>query len=163
MEVRELLRYEIWSKKTTQGILLGFGITVCSLLVTLKVWYEVDSHWLTNGEKAAAKAALQRIDMLQNSNSLTFQEYEVRSKASGIAVDAARLAARTSRDERTQMQLENCLVGFMTVREALIEQQLAQTGKLHQSASDRERSASVEHFLIDSGRRSCEELHKELD
>jgi hypothetical protein len=159
MKVRELLRYEIWSKKTTQGIFLGFGIVALSLLVTLGVWYEVDLHWLTKGERGAARLALQRVVELQTVVALD-DEYTVRDDKANAALKAAEEVARTDKDDSIQMNLSICLTGVETAHTEIIEQRLILEGRLHPAANGSDRSGL---FLIEMGKRSCSALHKELD
>ncbi len=161
MKVRNVLQIEVWSKKTTQNILLGFGIVICSLLVTLMGWYEIDSHWLTKGERDAAKLTLQRTDELQTVVALD-QEYKFQDDRANAALKTAAAVGRTDKDGSIQMKLSTCLAGVETAHFEILEQRLILEGKLHPmgNESNGDRSAL---FLIEIGKRSCSELHKELD
>jgi hypothetical protein len=159
MKFRELLRYEIWSKKTTQRIFLGFGIVAFSLLATLGLWYEVDLHWLTKGERDAAKLVLQRVGELQTVVALD-DEYKIRDDQAKAALKAAEEIAQTDKDDSIQMRLDICLGGVETEHTEIIEQRLILEGRLHPMANGSDRS---ELFLIEVGKKSCSALHKELD
>ena len=162
MNVRQLLRYEIWAKETTQKILLGFGIVVCLLLFCSMVWYEVESHWLTKGERIAARVALQRIDALQATDSLSDEEFKIRNDEVNSAIDAAGLAARTSKDEMVAAELIMCFMGTESARMNMMRQRWIQEGKLHQSANDRVSDYQIELFTDTVAHQSCLKLHREL-
>jgi hypothetical protein len=159
MKVRELLQFEIWSKQTTQGIFLGFGIVALSLLVTLGLWYEVDLHWLTKGERDAARLALQRVDELQAVVALD-DEYKARDDKANAALKAAEDVAKTDKDDSIHMNLSVCLTGVETAHTEILEQRLILEGRLHPMANGSDRSGL---FLIEVGKKSCSALHKELD
>jgi hypothetical protein len=162
MKVRELLRYEIWSKDTTQGILLAFGIIACSLIATSMAWYEFETHWLSKGERDAARLVLQRVNELQNVVALD-QEYKVGEDRANAALKAAKEAAKTKKDESIQMNLLVCVTGVEILHGEILEQRLNLDGR---PAPMRERIEAVERSglsLIEAGKRSCSALHKELD
>ena len=102
MKVRELLQTEIWSKRTTRKLLKAFVATVVGLAVVIAVfagWVYVEAHWLTRGEREAAKSALLLLDSLQSQFSQLDQgDFETAEQKAQQAIDSARQAAWTSRD-----------------------------------------------------------------
>jgi hypothetical protein len=95
MNVRELLQKEVWSKRTSRKVLIGFGTVV----VGFCVWYALDRHWITPSERNAARAALAQIEVLQNSKEMSDAEYDVRVRRAKESVDKAEQAAWTTRDK----------------------------------------------------------------
>jgi hypothetical protein len=63
MKIRELLQTELWSKRTSRRILVGIGI----LVVGFFFWCAIEQYVLTPGERSAARAALVKVDELQDS------------------------------------------------------------------------------------------------
>ncbi|MGO8757829.1 MAG: hypothetical protein ACLQG3_06865 [Terracidiphilus sp.] len=163
MKIRELLRYEIWSKRTTRKILAVFGIVVAVLALGFLGWYEAELRWLTKGERAAAKVALQQIDALQNADSLSDEEFEIRRKQTDLAVDATEKAARTIKDERTYLKLTMCFMGAESARIKVVKQRLIQQGKLHETADEWEWFEQGDLRRDTVAHQYCLELHKELE
>jgi hypothetical protein len=95
MKVRELLQTELWSKRTTRKILVGFAIVV----VGFGVVFTVEVKWLTPGERVAAKQALASLDVLQNLNSGD-EDFLKRTTQVHALIDVADQAAWTLRDDR---------------------------------------------------------------
>jgi hypothetical protein len=110
MKVRELLQTELWSKRTSRKIFVGFGIVI----VLLCAWYALERYWLTPGERNAARAALVQIDGLQDFVSLSDQDFDARKKQAEEMIDAAKQAAVTQRDELLALQLD----GYLSLTEA---------------------------------------------
>ena len=111
MNVRGLLQFELWSKKTSRKILVGIGIVFGLLLVCLICWYEVEIHWITPGERDAARAALKEIDAIEDAGPLSEQELKVRTEQGEAMVKLAEAAAQTHRDNSIRMDLDLYLVG----------------------------------------------------
>jgi len=162
MKIREILQIEIWSKRTSRKILVGIGIVVSLLTLGLFAWYEVECHWLTKGERIAASVALQRIDLLQGSDSLSDEEFKVRNDQVNSAVDAAEIAARTTKDELIAADLIMCSMKIESARMKMLKQRWIQQGKLHQSENDRESDSRIELFTDKVTQLSCLKLHQEL-
>lgn len=80
MKLRELSQTELWSKRTARKVFVGIGIAFWILLLTAGVLYEVEMHWLTPGERSAAKAALVEIDALQNAETMNGEEFDLAEK-----------------------------------------------------------------------------------
>jgi hypothetical protein len=114
MNIRELLQIEIWSKRTTRGILKGFGISVVALLVAfvgLKGLGYVSLHWLTSGEREAARGALSLIDSLQLQYAEGDQkEFDTRLQEARKATEISRQAAKTARDMQVYFDLSSYLL-----------------------------------------------------
>jgi hypothetical protein len=100
MEVRELLQKEIWSKRTSRKILIGFGITVVVVVVGFFVWNTLDERWITPSERNAGRAALAQIEVLQDFNEMSDAEYDAGALQAKQRIDSAEQAAWTSQDRR---------------------------------------------------------------
>ncbi len=113
MKIRELLRYEIWSKKTTRRILIGVVIFIGLIFASNWIWTEYELHWLTSGERKAAKAALAEIDLLAAAGiQLSDQEWEARTQQAKTKLEATRKSARTYRDVFVEDDLSLYLLEF---------------------------------------------------
>jgi len=107
MNIRELLKIEVWSKRTSRKILVGLAIFVAVFVI----FFFVDKVWITQGEREAAGSALLLIDSLQSQYSEDDQkDFDVRERKAQEAVDAAKHAAWTSRDKQISFALLWCLV-----------------------------------------------------
>jgi apolipoprotein N-acyltransferase len=105
MKVRELLQIEIWSKRTSRKILVWFGVVFGVLVVGFVSLYEIERHWLTPGERSAAKVALAQIDGLQDFASLSDEDFNAREKQAEAKVEDAKQAAVTERDDWVAFEL----------------------------------------------------------
>jgi uncharacterized protein HemX len=114
VNLREALQIEIWSKRTSRKILIIGGMVIALLLLAYGFGYEIEIHWLTQGEHDTARAALQQIDALQDARSLSDEEFEILAKQAEAKVKAAEDSARTSRDEVVAMQLGVYLIASRT-------------------------------------------------
>jgi multidrug resistance efflux pump len=103
---REVMRHELWTKKTSQKILAGLAIVACAVLLVVWIWNQIELHWLTSGEREAARAALSQIDSLHDAVPLSAREFQIRSDQSRAKIETARKAARTYRDVTIEMDLE---------------------------------------------------------
>ena len=106
MTFREVLQTELWSKRTTQKIWIGFGIVVAVLLVVAGV----ERYWLTPSERSAGQIALAKIDDLQNADSMTDEAFGTRDVLAKNQVGAADRAAWTFRDRVVVGLLEEDLM-----------------------------------------------------
>jgi len=95
MKIRERLQKEIWSKRTSRKIFVGFGIVV----IGFAVLFAVDEHWITPREHNAARAALAQIEVLQNSKEMSDAGYDEGARRAKERVVRAEQAALTSRDK----------------------------------------------------------------
>jgi hypothetical protein len=162
MKIRELLQTEIWSNRTSRKILVWLGIVCCSIVVCLYSWREVELHWLTSGERVAAKDALREIDALQDASSLSDQEFKERSKQAEAKVKLAGATAITYRDNFIQMKL-----GFYLVGVELDRRSIRTGGPVHEQAPQQEQSTKEHEAVIstlqDLKHQSRSDLHKALD
>jgi hypothetical protein len=110
MKIRELLQIEILSKRIIRKVLVVFGIAFAVLFLTAGVLYEAEMHWLTPGERSAAKAALVEIDALQNAETMNGEEFDFAEKKARQRFQAARDAARTYRDQEVAAALSTYLI-----------------------------------------------------
>ncbi|HEU5351713.1 MAG TPA: hypothetical protein VFU55_08955 [Terracidiphilus sp.] len=107
MNVRELLRYEIWSKETSRRILRPIvkilkptGIVLGSLVFLAVVVYAIESGWLTNGERTAGKVALVQVEKLETLIDCNCDGFAVTDENAKAAVEVARQNAWTLRDRQ---------------------------------------------------------------
>ncbi len=99
MNIHELLQYELWSKTRTRKILTVTGFATVVLVLLFAVWHEVERHWLTQGERNAARTALVEIDLLQNAARMNGKEFDLQEQKAQLKFDAARNLTRTYRDK----------------------------------------------------------------
>jgi len=119
MTFREVLQIEVWSKSTTRKILVASGTLIGILVLGVLVFYQVETHWLTAKEQAAATEALKQIDGLQGFGSLSDHEFETKSRGVEAAVDKANGAAFTERDKQLAFLISAYFEETRTDREEL--------------------------------------------
>jgi hypothetical protein len=163
MTVRELLQIEIWSKRTSRKMLIGFGkIFVCLVIVGVGVvaWVAISRHWITNAERNAGKAALAQIDALQRFDEMSDAEYEEGALQAKGKIAAAEQAAWTVKDRWVFINLEMC---FVLTDAEKSNRRWIQGSKFHRDP-DRERkdreSLQESEILRNSLRQG---LHRALD
>jgi hypothetical protein len=100
MKIRELLQKEIWSKRTSRKILIGFGIVTVVLVVGFVVLSAVDEHWITPAERIAGRAALVQIEDLQDFNGMSDAEYDAGALDAKRKIETAEHVALTFQDRR---------------------------------------------------------------
>ena len=160
MGTRELLQTEIWSKGTTLRILFGVLIVIALSIFSLKAWRAFQYYWLTNGERTAARIALQRIDEVRTANAASYEEFDAMLRPEKKEIAAANAAAVTERDQITVMQLEGCDLEVTSDRlSAMLQQIPAVTPKQTQSKADLQLRISKSRDLT-SGK--CAALHNAL-
>jgi hypothetical protein len=101
MRFRELLQYELWSKKTSRKILIGLGIVI----VVFVVWAAIEQYWISPGERKVAKIALLKIDDLQDFATISGQDFDVRARTAGEQIASAQRTAWTMRDRLLALSL----------------------------------------------------------
>jgi hypothetical protein len=163
MNIREVLQTEVWSKETSRKILLGLGIVVGLYVVGFKGWQQVELRWLTSGERNAARVALQQIDALQDSASLSDEDFSVKSKQASKGMDAAQQAARTTRDKLVVAKLMDYQLGIVVRRLKVRKQKQSQQRMTSLTDSDRKLNGLIESSRIDVNGNDGLALHKELD
>jgi hypothetical protein len=113
MKIRELLQIEIWSKETTRKILrriwkvtkpvaLVFGV----LVLLLGIIFAVEWYWLTNGERKAGKAALAKVEELEQLEKNSGDGFDAMNRQAKTSTAVAEQSAWTLRDRRTAGLLE---------------------------------------------------------
>jgi hypothetical protein len=160
---RELMKYELWSKRTTRKILSVICVIFVVLFLGFFGWRELSMHWLTKDERAVAKIALQRIDALHAAESLSDQEFESRRNEADSAVDSSEKAVMTRKDEIINVELTMCLMGFESARVKMVEQRLIEQGKLRETANEWAGRQQSELLTDTLAHQYCLDLHKELD
>ena len=142
MEIRELLRTEIWSKSTSRKI-LSVGVKILRVVeifvVGYVVLYIVNATWLTASERTVGRVALVEIDALQHFDGMSDEEYARDYKRAETNVEAAEGAARTERDEKIAFNLSAYLM-FTNIRR---EDQEYRT-RLSNSKDERVRNLSTQ-------------------
>jgi hypothetical protein len=111
--IREFLQIEIWSKTTSRKILIGFGKIFVGLAIVgvgVVAWVAISSHWITNAERNAGKAALAQVDALQRFDEMSDAEYEEGALQAKGKIAAAEQAAWTFKDRWVYINLEMCFV-----------------------------------------------------
>jgi hypothetical protein len=102
VKIRELLQIEIWSRRTTRKLFIGFAIVVAAVLT----WFGVNGYLLTPGEREAGRTALAQIDSLRTQGfGGDPKDFEVRKQKVQQAVENAEQAAWTTRDKRISKAL----------------------------------------------------------
>ena len=122
MKIRELLRTEVWSKKTSRRVLIGIGI----VLVGFGSWVAIELCWLSPGERDAARIALAQIDSLQRIDSIRDDDFSAGDKQAARSVEIAKQTAWTERDKDIT-ELLSMFLGFTQIdREDLQKRKLLQ-------------------------------------
>ncbi len=96
MDVRGLLRRELWSKETTRKMFAVAPLVVAACVV----WVVVNEYWLTSGERRIARTALSELERLEQAGKQDESSYQAELRRSDECVDEAERAAVTSRDRR---------------------------------------------------------------
>ena len=109
MKIPELLQIELWSKRTSRRLFVGIGIVFVVAFVGVGALSAIGKHWLTPGERKAAKIALQQIEELPKGNSASYDELFAMHKTERKAIAIAEAEAVTEKDHTTVMQLEACV------------------------------------------------------
>jgi hypothetical protein len=163
MNVRELLQIELWSKRTSRKIFVGV-VVVCGLFfVGGLVWNQISLHWLTPGERSAARLALRQIEALKDDSSLSGLELEAQAEQVQAQVKAAGDAAKTYRDHFVEMQLDSFFVSVMWERRKIEREHSAKQGYPFSGKPDGEHEEKIDAFMKSWSLTDRLALHKELD
>jgi len=107
MTLREVLQIEIWSKETSRTILRRIWkvtrpVAVASgiLILLLGAGYAVECYWLTSGEREAGKAALAKIEELEQLETNSSDGFDAMNRQAKASVAIAEQKAWTLRDKR---------------------------------------------------------------
>jgi hypothetical protein len=163
MKIRELLQTEIWSKRTTRWILVGIVVGYGLILLGGLAWNQVELHWLTPGERSAARLALGQIEALQNDGSLSDPEFETRVSQVQAQVKAASDAAKTYRDHFVEMRLGSYFVSVTWERRKIRREYLAAQGHPSTGKPNREFEEKIDATMKSWRNTDRLALHKELD
>jgi hypothetical protein len=163
MTFRELMRYESWSKRTTRKIFLCLGIAFGLTFLGFAIWHQIDVRWLTTGERNAAKAALGRIDALDGSSPLSFDEYVNLTKRAEMDLQAANAAAKTSKDQIVVMTLIGYFAEVVSEQSAAQRQRLIEQGRLSPASRKYERDRNLDSRMHALKLIYHRNLHDELD
>ncbi len=106
MKIRELLRYEIWSKGTTRKILVGIGIVVAGYFA----WAAVEERWISPGEHKAGREALAQIEALKKIDPEKDKDFELGVQQARQKIETAKEAAWTTRDTFLTLDLSMYLL-----------------------------------------------------
>jgi ABC-type Na+ efflux pump permease subunit len=163
MKIRELLQYELWSKRTTRKILVGIGIVVAVVALGLGAWSVVSRVWLTPEERRAARIALKQVDALQSTGSLSNEEYAKLDGQATKSVDDALQAALTRRDRAIARKL--LIYETVTTLERFDAEraELAKQRHLPPPDSDPIQRESMDSIRSIEGSNSSRVLHQILD
>ena len=163
MSIRELLQTEVWGKRTSRKILVWFGVVVAVVVVGYVLWGALSWHWLTPGERNAARAALVQLDALQNSGSLNNEEFSARAKQAERGMDNAFRAAWTTRDRMIVGKLMGYQLDIVVKRMQMRRQALPEQRKTPLTDSDRKLNELMIASGINVNGSDRLELHKVLD
>jgi hypothetical protein len=156
MKVRELLQTEVWSKRTSRNICWSFlGFVVVGLICA----YAAERFWITPGVQNESRIALAGIDQLQNSDSLSDQDFGISVRQVEKEIDVVLGNARTDRDVGVTFQLSKYL------QTVLLERMQARKEKTLEIKQDLQakQSEAWHERLHSAGVQLRSELHKELD
>ncbi len=103
------------SKKSV--VRVGIALGIVAVCVGAFAAYEL--YWLTSAERNAAQSALALVDGLQTVNALSDEEFDAKAKQADEAVDSAREAALTVRDQKVAFALARYL-GSIEVEQGAI-------------------------------------------
>jgi hypothetical protein len=156
MKVRELLQIELWSKRTSWKICLGFaGFVVAGLICG----YAAERFWITPGVLKESRIALEGIDQLQNSDSLSDQDFGASARQVEKEIDVALGKARTDRDVGVTFQLSKYLHSVLMER-----LQVRKEKELEKKQDPQAKQSQAWHERLHlSEVKLRSELHKELD
>jgi hypothetical protein len=163
MNVRELLRREIWSKRATRKILVGFGIAFWIVTIGLGALFVVERSWVTPGERRTGRDALMQIEALRNSGSISDEDFDLRDKQVRGRIEVAEKAARTYRDARIADSLDFYLGETETVRMNIKMRNLREQRNLPIKQSQRELEEKISLMETQVTQFLRSELHKALD
>jgi hypothetical protein len=173
MKVRELLRYEIWSKETSRKIFRPTGrllkrvaIVLGVLVVLIGIVCVVERYWLTNGERTSGKAALKQVEELEKLIDCNCDRFAEVDSAAKTAVEVAEKSERTLRDGSVVAYLSVYLMEVeqlqtKDLREAELKLFMQQRHLQWHSDQKLENEGRSLQSQIFSELRSA--LHKELD
>jgi hypothetical protein len=108
----------VWDTLKSKKFLVRFGIGFGSALVAVGALVGAECFWLTSAERNSAQAALTAIDNLQNSSTFSDEDFDARAQEVQNAVEMARQAAHTARDQEVAFALIQYLGSIEAEHEA---------------------------------------------
>jgi hypothetical protein len=106
MNVRELLRYELWSRRTTWKILI---VSTVVLALGYGIWQAYDRYWITSGVREPGRKALAQIDELQTLTASCDASFDAKAQWVDREIKAGDQKAHTFRDFAALFQLTEYL------------------------------------------------------
>jgi len=117
MNIRELLKIEVWSKRTTRKVVVVAIVVIGAARLGLYGWQYLDRNWLTPGERSAASEALARIDKLREPRSLDENQFSEEKRKAKSQIDCAERKAWTIRDQGVAFELKMYLMKIVSDRQ----------------------------------------------
>jgi hypothetical protein len=114
MNLRELLEFKLWSNEANWKILSVLSVSVFLCVTGFLGWNQIELHWLTSGERTAARAVLAEIDSLEDADLLSDREWKARTEQAQVKMNAAEAVAKTYRDNFLGTDLRLYLVEVET-------------------------------------------------
>jgi hypothetical protein len=170
MKIRELLRYEIWSKETSREILSSvwkfLKLSAIAWVVSgvlAGIVFVVEAYCLTGGERRAGRAALGKIEEVEKLVDCDCELFATAYGQANIAVEEAGRKAWTLRDHQTEEELSLYLWEIeqrhtMDIHEKLLSEQRHLKTQLDARFEEQRRSSDFQLFET-----SRSTLHKILD
>jgi hypothetical protein len=161
MNLRELLQSQFWSKRTSRMLLAVSGLILGIFLAGLLSWRVVDASWITPGERNAARAALARLDAMQDSGWASDRDFSAEEQEAEAKIGAAEQAAWTARDRHIVAELmgyQSVLVVNRFRRKAFVR-----PGDAPLKGEAREENEQLESSGTEMERAARAALHEALD
>jgi hypothetical protein len=159
MNFRQLLQYELWSKRTTRKILVGIGIVVAGLAV----WVLAEFYWVSPGERRVGKEALAQIDVLQTLDRASDEEFDAGDKRAEENVDTAQQAVVTVRDKRVANALDAYRTEIETERPSVKRRRLMKQRQVLETESEHDSDEELDSLSKEATQFIRSVLHKALD
>jgi type IV secretory pathway VirJ component len=146
------------STKTFAALGAAFGIITASVCT----FAAVQMCWFTPGEQNAARAALTAVDDLQNFASANGDDPDSRLRQAEDAVETARQAARTTRDQKVAFALIQYL-GSIEAERAATQAQAPAPERIAAPAVEDLAPGETTHLTEAASRSMSLKLHALLD
>jgi predicted negative regulator of RcsB-dependent stress response len=156
----EILQTEIWSRKTSKRVFWGLIFVAVIAIFSWKAWRAYQYYRVTDGERTAARAALQEIDKVRTLKIASYEEFGPKFSNEQKAIAVANAAAVTERDQIIAMQLEDCDIDVRMNRLNSMLQDVRATTPQQRESMARLQMKKTKLSALTSGK--CEALHKVL-
>jgi hypothetical protein len=155
MTLRELLRYEIWSKRTTWKI---FVFTAIVLVLGFALWDGYERYWITRGLRESCRGTLIEIDELHKLSTSCDGNFETKAKRVERELKIADQKEHTFRDIDLLFQLTNYFEDArVTHWRACKQEAFGAIEKGHEPLRE------LDDRMLSSETEMKQRLHKELD